>query len=328
MKKGLLGLVLLCGASSFAGAFVDSELDIIFPKELGGMEFDQAVKYDAESFGYSISYKHGEFFTASVTICDLGLESIPDGYKGEGVNLVFKGVESERKLRVQNFEISKPRKRGAVVVPQKGATRFSNLVFQHMEPRVVADATRSVPRIQSVYVTAIHDRLVKLDFAFDVADGTQARAMSEQMVSQLITMLQSRPSEQELLLAACDALLLDPSGYGGRTAGKIVLAKAETMGDLVVYPKLFAWPTSYYNRPRKSELLTASYFAGMLQVVVPQQLTSGGEFEGFIAMLSAYDVMRAKGEIVSINRLDEWGAVADKKVLFDQLMVEFSYRLR
>ena len=326
MKTVVTLFILLCAASSFAGAaFVDSDLNLIFPQKLAGLEYDQSVKYEAESFGYSIFYKRDESLKASVTVCNLGFSSIINGYKGKEINLMFEKVDAEHRIRIKDEEITGLKKRGSTVMPREGNPRFSNRAYQYFES--CPSEADPVKRGQSVYITAVHNNLIKLDFVFDITEGKQARAVSEQMLAQLIGMLKARPGEEELLLAACDALLLDPSGYGGRTAAQQVLAKAQTMGDLVIYDKFFAWPSSYYRKPPNADLLIAAYFAGMLQVVVPQGLDAGGEPEGFAAMLKAYEVMRAKEEIKPIEKLDEWVPSFDKQALFDQLLIEFDYRL-
>jgi len=321
MKSMLVLSLLLCVVSSFAGtALVDSGLGLIFPQELGGLGYDQAVKYDAEDFGYRVSYKRGESFSASITICNLGFSSIPEGHEGEGVDLVFQTLETNQKLRVKSGEISDFRKRGSSVVPREGRIRFSNRGFQFLEPR--ESAAKPVKRTQLVYVAAVRNQLIKLDFTFDQVEGKKARGMSEKMLEQLMVMLQAQPNEQTLVMAACEALLLDPSGYGGRVAAQQVIAANATSYNVNIYPELFAWPTSYYRRPKNSELLQAAYVAGAIQ-----GQEAGDESNGLAAMLSAYQTLRAKEQIKSIEKLDEWVAAPDKKALFDQLMVEFRYRL-
>jgi hypothetical protein len=308
---GLIGAV-----SSFGtAAYVDYDLGLIFPQELGGLKYDRIEKYDNEAFGYSIFYAL-DAFQAEVTVYNLGRGPIPDGYKGEAVDLVFQSVEGIQKKREEGGLIAKFRKRGNTIIPTKGDFRFSNTVFQYSE-----NPEKPVPMVQSVYVTGTHENLLKLDLKFGVIASKEARTRSQQMLIQLIKLCKAEPDDDTLLMAACEALILDPGGVGGRMAAQRVLAKTQTLGDLNVYTFLFVWPDGY-RKPKNADLLVAAYFAGMLQVVVPQKLTAGGEYEAFVAMLKAYEAMRAADEIEAIEKFDEWLKVPDKKALHEELYKE------
>lgn len=319
--KRIAALLLIAQAAWAGPAFVDFDLGLVFPAELGGLAYDRTEKYSNEDFGYSVFYRRGETFEASATIYTLGRTAIPDGHAGDGINLVVQSVEGLLKRDQEQGAKSALRKRGTAVSPAKGRIQFASTVFQYEEPRLVDGVSNAVQRIHAVYVTGQRSRFIKLDFAFDLVENAAAGGMSQKMVEELIGMLSKTPDEEALLMAACDALILDPCGHGGRTAAQRVLAKTQTMDNLNVYPFLFAWPDGY-SKPKTADLLVAAYFAGMLQVVVPQKLDVGGEYEGFLALLKAYEAMRAKDEIEALPQLDEWLKVGDKKALLEQLRAE------
>jgi len=314
------GLFLLAGLTvsvDAKSAFIDFEQGWVFPQELGGLAYSSTEKYDNSDLGYTVFYELGDSLEAIVSVYNLGHESIPTGYQGEGVDLVFESVKGLLDLQQKQTKISGLKIRGTTIVPKNGAIRFMSTVYQYMEP-----ALTGVQKIRSVYVVGTHNNFLKLEFTFDLLDGKKARQIADQMIFQLTEMIQAgQLSEQELLLACCEAFLYDPGGYGGRTAAQFLMGKAQAMEYLNVYTHLFVWPDGY-RKPQNSDLLIAAYFAGMLQVVVPQQLEEGGEFEGFIAMLEAYQVLRSKEQIDAIADFDEWGPLPDKKALFNQLLID------
>ncbi len=301
-------------------AFVDFDLGLIYPQELGGMTCTQVEKYDNEALGYTAYFEKGETFSAEISVYTLGRTSIADGNSPGDMAVVFESVKKEMERQQENELITGFRKRGSAVVPKKGSIQFANTVYQYSEPRQVDGMPGSVPRILSVYAIAAHNNFFRVQFRFDVEDSKLARAMSEKLIIQLIQTIQAGNSEEEMLMAACEALINNPSDYAGRIAGQQIWAKAQTMGELNVYTHLFVWPDGY-RKPKNADLLTAAYFAGMLQVVVPQKLDVGGEKEGFIAMLKAYENMRAREDIDSIPQFDEWIKNPDKHALFDELLL-------
>jgi hypothetical protein len=300
-------------------ALVDFDQGLVFPQELAGMACCKVEKYTNEDLGYSLFYKRDGGFGAEVSVFTFGRDSIPDSCKIADLDVVFQGVESWQKRQEGGGLIANVRKRGGTEVPRSGDTRFANVVFQYSEPRAEEGMTNSVPCILSVYATAAHNRFFKIQFNFDASENRAARTMAEQLVEQMVDTVKSKHSEDELLLAACDALVNDPSGYGGRSAAQRIWAKAQAMGDLNIYTHLFVWPDDY-RKPKNADLLVAAYLAGMLKVVVPQKLDAGGEKEAFIAMLRAYENMRTRNDIESIPQLDEWTKHPDKRALFDELL--------
>ncbi len=322
--KRIGGLVaLFIAAAAWADpALVDFDLALVYPDALGGMSYDRVEKYEQPAFGYSVFYRKQGGFMAEITVFNLGRNNIADGHLVDGIKLVFESAERTLERKEEQGVISAFRKRGSTVVPAKGAMRFANTVYQFSESRVVDGLTNSVQRMQSTYATATRGNFVKLDFTFDLVESSAARSMAEQLIAGIIQMLQAHPSEEELLLAACDALVCDPAGYGGLMAAQRVIAKAQSMEGLNVYTQFFVWPDGY-QKPKNADLLVAAYFAGMLKVVIPQQLVEGGEYEGFLALLEAYDSMRRRGAIDAIPELDEWIKTGDRKTLFDQMMIDY-----
>ncbi len=271
--------------------------------------------------GYSLFYQQGENFSAEVTVYNLGRGASPDGRSGAGIDLVIESVAGGLKQLQGQEKIYSVRKKAITEIPKKGNIRFSNVVFQYIQPRLVEGRTNRISRVKSVYVTGSHENFIKLDFTFDKLEGKKAVAQSQQMLIQLIGLLKAQPTEDELLMAACDALVFDPAGYGGRTAAQRILMKTQELDNLNVYTHLFVWPTGY-SKPPTADLLVAAYFAGMLKVVVPQQLDEGGEYEGFLYLLKAYEAMREHQQIESIAQLDEWVQTTDKKALFNHLLID------
>ena len=305
-------------------AHVVYEHGIIFPQVLGGMNCGEFVKYKNEELGYSLLYSNGTF-NCEVSMLTLGRSEIPDGHKGDGVALIFETVEQDLKRMAERGEISNLKKRGGSVVPGKSPLQFANAVFQYSEDREVEGAAATVRRISSVYVTGRYSTLVKVQFNFDADKGKQAHLIADKLIKQLVTALMAKPSEEELLLAACDVAINHPAGYPGQLAAQHVYAKIQTMEDLNFYDALFVWPQQGYRKPKNADFLVTAYFAGMLKTVLPQELETGGEVEAFEAMLTAYEQMRALDRIVPIAQLDEWVKAPDKKALYKKLLVEFGY---
>ena len=304
---------LSAGADS---AFVDLEHSWFFPQKLAGVSFDTIEKYDNTDLGCNIYYGDGDTFQAVVSVYTLGRTSIPDGFKGEAIEMALESEASLLQLRQKQEQISGLKKRGTTVVPKQGDIQFVSVVYQYADID-----TNTGQKIQASYVTGIRNTFVKLQFTFNLLDGSRAQPVANEMIAQLIAMFKTEPDEQEVLMACCSAFLNDPAGYGGRTAARYLMGKAQAMENLNVYTHLFVWPDGY-SKPKNADLLIAAYFAGMLPVVVPQQLDEGGEFEAFTAMLGAYQTLRAKEEINAISELDDWVKHTDKRALFDQLLID------
>ena len=305
-------------------AHVDFDLGVVFPQKLAGMGCDKVEKYNNEDLGYSLFYSNGTALQAEVSVLTMGRSEVADGHTADGVEMMVQSVEMLMKKEQEGGAIANLKKRGSLVVPKKSPLQFANRVFQYSEFQAADGITNAIPRINSVYVSGSHNNFIKVQFRFDVAKSKEARVMADQLVKQLVLSLIAKNSEDDLILAACDALVNNPSDYSGRSAAQRVFAKAQTFGELNVYDALFVWPQSY-RKPKNADLLMAAYFAGMLQVVISENLAHGGEFEAFVAMVQAYSTMRAKDQITAIPKLDEWAKAADKKALYKRLLVEFEY---
>lgn len=319
MKSWIALFFMLGLGQTFAGAaFIDFEQKLIFPEELGGMTFDRVEKYSNEALGYSLFYAKGDTFQAEVSISNLGHDTIVDGHTAAEKAQISKRLKIMLERQQDNKEISDLRRRGSNIVPNKGPLRFAYTVFQYKN-------AEGDQRLHAVYATGARDNYIKIEFVFDLTAGKQGSAMADKMQAQLVKLLRSRPNNQALLLSACDVLLLNPTSYGGQRSAQYVMGEAEKMGNLNIYPELFAWPDGW-RTPKNANLLIAAYFAGMMKVVVPKKLDSGGDAEAFMAMISAYETMRANETIEVIPKLDEWAKAPNKRVLFNQLMVEFEYQ--
>jgi hypothetical protein len=304
-------------------AFVDFELKRIFPREIAGMTCDTVEKYN-DAFGYTLFYSQGTALTLEVSVYDMGRTVVETGHQGAGVLEVLKYCETQLTKQQGHEEISKLKKRGSSVMPPKGKTQFSNLVFQYAVEQAVSGVVKPVSRIRSIYVTGAHNNFFVAELDWEVSKGKEAKAAVEALVRQMVQIIDKEPSDQELLLAACDATIGDPASYAGQVSARHVFSIAQTMGDLSVYEELFAWPSGY-RKPKNANLLMAAYFAGMLQVVVPQNLDSGGEQEAFDAMLRAYQTMRAKDQIKSITTFDEWLTVTDSDERYKKALIDCEY---
>lgn len=318
MKR--MGWMFFVGVALAAGAepaLVDFERNWIFPRDLGGLKYESAEKYESADLGYRIFYRDGESFEATVSIFDLGRDSIPDGFNGEGIDTILQGVDGELQLRLRQEEIANLRKLSSSVVPKEGPLRFSSVVYGYEEADPPGEG-----KLQATYVTGIRGQFIELRFVFDRDEKMRAQKMAAGMLDQLARLATAPPpGADDLLMAACSVFLGDPGGYAGRTSAQYLVEKAQKMGSLNVYTHLFVWPNSSWAKPENAELLIAAYFAGMLQVVVPQHLDEGGEFEAFVAMLNAYEILRAKEQIGDIPKLDEWVQHPDKRALYDELLI-------
>jgi hypothetical protein len=318
-----LGVVVWCVAQAVWSdpALVDFDLGLVYPATLGGMECGLVEKYEDKELGYTLFYKRGEEFSLKLSVLNLGRPSTKTGHAVDGIADVMKIVEHNHELQQKDGAVSNIRKRGTTVVPKSGEVQFANTVYQFLQPREVEGGSQNVPRMESVYLTAAHNHFFKAHFSFDVANGKDARLMAEQLVGQLVAVVKGGLSEEELLLAACDVLVRDPASYAGRSAAQRISEKVLTMGSLNIYPHLFAWPDGF-DKPATADLLVMAYMSGMLKVVIPQQLASGGEEEGFAAMLAAYEALRKRDQIEALPKLDEWLKAPDKKALFQELLYQ------
>ncbi|MDF7822887.1 hypothetical protein P4B35_02595 [Pontiellaceae bacterium B12227] len=305
-------------------AHVDFDLGLVFPQQLGGMACDTVENYDNDDLGYSVFYSRGTEFQVEVSVLTMGRPEIADGHKADGVQMMFQSVEMLMNKEQKGGIIENLKKRGSLVVPKKSPLQFANTVFQYSQIKDTDGASVSVPRFNSVYVTGAHNNFIKVQFRFDVAKGKEARVMADQLVKQLVLMLIAKNSEDDLILAACDALVNNPADFSGRSAAQRVFAKSQTFGELNIYDALFVWPQNY-SKPKNADLLMAAYFAGMLKVVIPGELEHGGEFEAFVSMLKAYENMRTREQINAITELEEWMKNPDKKALYQKLLVDFGY---
>ncbi len=313
----VIGFICFLALSTAAEpAFLDYNLNWIFPQQLGGMDYEKAEAYGNLDLGYSVFYGKETAFKAVVSVYNMGHSNLPDGHQSEPVNIVSESVEGLLKLDQKKERISGLKKRGTTVVPKQGAVQFASTVFQYKEAQ-----TNGVQKIRAVYVTCLKNNFIKVQFTFDRLEGKKAQTMATKMIDQLIQLTKEEADEQTLLLASCAAFLHDPLGHGGRTAAGYFLPRVQTMDNLNVYTHLFAWPNNYL-KPKNVKFLIAAYFAGMLPVVVPEQLEEGGEFEAFIAMLNTYELLRSQEQIDKISKLDEWVKNPDKQALFDQLLIE------
>lgn len=307
-------------------AFVDFDLGVMFPQKLGGMTCDRVEKYSNQEMGYSVFYSLGDEISAEVSVFNLDRKEIGTGPKAEGIDVIFKALEVLNEKREDEGEIARFKKRGSTVMPRNGDVQFANNVYQYSEQRTVDGKLDPITRIQSVYVTAAHNNFFKVDLVFDIGKNTEARNISEGLVRQMVMLIKAGHSEQELLLAACDALIYNPSDYAGRLAARRVLEKTQTMHDLAIYDAFFVWSElSQWQKPKGAELLEAAYYAGMLKVVIPQNLPEGGDLEAFSAMLDAYKAMRTRDDIKAIEQFEEWIKAQDRKALYKKLLVEFEY---
>lgn len=297
-------------------AFIDFERSWILPQEFGGLKYEVSEKYEEADFGYRVLYRDGESFEAEITIYDLGYDSIPNGGTGEEIDAVLKGVEEALQLREKHGEIIHVRKLRTSVTPKGEMLQFSMVISLYKEVE-----TEEVNKLQALYVTGVQNQFIRLQFIFDQKEKTKALERVSQMVSELTNMVKTKPSDDELLLASCSVFLNDPYSFGGLASAQYLMAKANEKGNLSVYTHLFVWPTGYWSKPKNADLLIAGYFAGMLQVVIPQQLDEGGDFEAFLAMLKTYETLRAKELIDEIPKIGEWAKNSDKRALYDQLLI-------
>jgi hypothetical protein len=321
---GLWAAIVAVPAVWAGSAHVDFDEQLIFPQELGGMAFDMSELYNNKALGYALLYTKDPDFACEVTVLNLGRPEIPDGCESDGIEVIFQGVETQLKREQENGEISDLKTRGTQTVPAKSPLQFKNRMFQFSELREEDGKTNGIPRLNSVYVTGSHNHFIRVQFRFDLAENRAGQAMADQMVKQLVLLLIAENSADDLTLAACDALIYDPGDYSGMLAAQHVFSRAQEMGNLNVYDSFFVWPQDY-KKPENADLLAAAYFAGMLRVVIPQQQESGGEYEAFDAMLTAYETMRARDQITAITELDAWSKAPDRKAEYQKQLVEFGY---
>jgi hypothetical protein len=321
---GLWTAVLWMPAVWAGSAHVDFDQQLIFPQELGGMAFDMSEMYNNEDLGYSLLYTKDPNFACEVSVLTMGRSDIPDGCESDGIDVILQGVEILLKREQDDGTIVDLKTRGTREVPTKSPLQFKNRIFQFSEFREENGKTNSIPRINAVYVTGSHNHFIRVQFRFDLAENRAGQAMADELVKQLVLLLIAENSEDDLTLAACEALIYDPGDYSGMLAAQHVFNRAQTMGNLNVYDSFFVWPQDY-KKPENADLLAAAYFAGMLQVVIPQQLDSGGDYEAFDAMLTAYESMRAHDQITAIAELDAWAEAPDRKAEYQKQLVEFGY---
>ncbi|MEI6891502.1 MAG: hypothetical protein V5783_04935 [Pontiella sp.] len=318
-----VGVLALHGAVADP-AHVDFELGLIFPQQLGGMDCERVEKYNNEDLGYSLFYARGTAFQAEVSVLTMGRSEVANGYRADGVEMIIQGVEIFMTRAQEAGTIEKFKKRGSSVFPRKSPLQFDNQVFQYSEVREHNGVRNLVPYINSVYVSGAHNHFIKVQFRFEMVQGRDAQAMADRLIKQLVRLLIAQPSADDLILAACDAAVYNPADYSGKSAAQRVFDKSQTYGELNIYDAFFVWPQNY-SKPKNADLLMAAYFAGMLKVVLPENLTHGGEFEAFASMVQAYENMRSRDQIAEIAEFEVWVKHPDKKRLYQKLLVDFGY---
>ena len=310
---GGLGIALAAAADP---AFIDFEQSWILPQDFGGLKYEISEKYEEEAFGYRVLYRDGESFEAEVTIYDLEYDSITNGCTGERIDGVLRGMEEALELRKKRGEITDLKKLRTAVTPKGENLQFATVIFVYKD--LEAEGAK---KLQTIYLTGIQNQFLRLQFTFDQAKKAKALERVNKMISGLSKMATAQPSQEEILLGACSVFLNDPYSYGGLSSAKYLMGKTKEVGDLSVYTHLFVWPTGYWSKPKNADLLIAAYFAGMLQVVIPQKLDEGGDFEAFSAMLDTYKVLRSKEQIDDIPKIGEWAENPDRRALYDQLLI-------
>ncbi len=316
-RMGFLGLAWGLAFSTGADpALVDFERNWIFPQELGGLKYEVSEKYETADLGYRILYRKGESFEAEVAIYDLGREAIPNGGKGEGIDRVLQSVEDDLQLRLKYRELDALKKLKTRIVSKEKILRFATAKSTYTET-----APPNTKKVQAIYVTGIQNQFVRLRFTFDWRKRGSALEMANQMMAQLTKTTTAQPKEEELLMASCSTFLNDPYSYGGLSSAKYLMDKAKEMDNLGVYTHLFVWPMEYWDKPENADLLVAAYFAGMLQVVVPQKRDEGGDFEAFEAMLNTYETLRSKDQVGDIAKIEEWAKHPDRRALYEKLLI-------
>ncbi len=163
-QRGFMGLALGLVFSVLAEpAVVDFEQKWIFPKELGGLEYEASEKYEVADFGYRILYRKGDSFDAEVNIYDFGQDEIPDGYKGKGIDLIFESVEADLKLRLKRGEVDALKKLHSRVISKEGMLQFATVVSSYTETDLPNER-----KIQATYLTAVEGQFIRLRFTFDL----------------------------------------------------------------------------------------------------------------------------------------------------------------
>ena len=324
MKKTLwiMAFASVLGAWGARGgaAFVDPEAKWIFPNRIDAFSFVGAEKYREAISGYSLFYSNAVPASLEISVCTLDVAEIPDGWEGKAIDRAFQIEEATLALQERRNAIFSLKKPNASILPPKASVRFAVKRYAYSEFRE-GDGDKPTPVIRLLCVTGRSGRFVRLVFSYAEKDEANLRAVLKATIARMAEIVSGPADDDSLVLAACEVQLRDPMSSGGKMAARIVLERAEKESDrLGFYPDLFAWPKDRWRKPDNADLLVIAYTAGVLKTILPEGKSEGGEFEGFLAMLDAYGIMRAKDQIQAIPKLDEWRKAPDKKALFEKLL--------
>jgi len=314
----LLGFLGSTSVSIATPGMIDFERQWIFPRELSGFKFLGAEKYQDTDRGYSLYYGTAkEGAVLEIAVFNQGLGAIPDGHESSEIKTLLKVEEDELKWKRDQKQLKKLFRSKDIISPKKNPVAFRCARFEYRKKEQPDELIHKV-----VGATGNKNQFVVFRYLFNESEKTNATIVIDQVPATLSEMLSEKPDQDRILLDACSLFLESPSSFPGLLSAQYLMAQAQNMDNLNVYPQFFVWPKSYYAKPRNADLLIAAYFAGVLQVVVPAHLEEGGEFEGFVAMLNTYEKLRQTDQIKSIKKLDEWLKTSDKKTLFEKVIAQ------
>jgi len=299
-------------------AFVDYDLQLAFPQKLGGLDFVKVEKYKMKERGYSLFYKKGSSFLIEVSIYNMGHNSIPDGCDGDLFKERFRGVENELDRMLKQEKILDLKKKGQTVITSKNSVPFLTTMFQY---KWNTNAVNQKIEMKAICVTGKKNNFIKTTFTFDFSQRSSAKKILAKTLDQLAEMLTKKMDDQAIFFASYEALFCDPASYAGRVAGQYMLQKVQTMDNINIYTHILVW-RKMSSPPENSNLLLAGYFAGIFKAMMQKKSEEQIDISAFESMLDLYQIMRAKKEIESIEKLDKWSAVPDKKALFKRLLIK------
>ncbi len=191
MVKKLVVLVIMIvlaipafGQGPLAAPYLEPQTGIVFPVNLGPLEFSGAKKYDQPELGVSVGY-HGEpLIKAHIFIYDLGQKNLGAGLGSPGVTSHFQQAKGdifaqEKRGNYQSVTVLSEQPTAFSTPGGKLATLAAGFKYsQTAGPGV--DYTG--PRISHLFLTAYKGSFVKVRFTYPETD----KAQGDQALSQFL----------------------------------------------------------------------------------------------------------------------------------------------
>ena len=169
--------------------FVDSTIGVHFPKDLGGIKYQERNTYDQPGLGYSIRYQDESLLKIDIYIYNKNLEEIGTGIESQTVKDEF-----EATLKI----ISYMEKQGAykrVKVIDKRTIQIGQIEYywaRYEYQQAESEETHYLgDRISETYLTGVNNFFIKVRLTYKKIDNEKKKAIKDKFLIGLSDLLSS-----------------------------------------------------------------------------------------------------------------------------------------